>query len=102
MRKNTQAVMRAWRESKSARHGQSISTDGETIYSYSTAIVTRHNGKIIVNDTRYSVTTTQQQNSIKAELAMLGINFDTVTGIPHGARPSHLVRANSEVVFDGE
>lgn len=43
----------------------SISTDGNTLYSYSTAIAQRlPNGKYIVNETKYSVTTSKAQGYV--------------------------------------
>ena len=35
-------------------------TDGKTLYSYNTAIATKRNGKIYVNKTKYSRTTSKQ------------------------------------------
>ncbi len=88
MRKNTQAVLKAWLTKKAkGNKGDSISTDGNTIYSYRTAIVVRtpdYSKEIAelnklgypctqksfvdatINRTKYSSTTSGQQNSIVA------------------------------------
>jgi hypothetical protein len=66
MRKNTQQVFQSWFAGKSNRLHNSISTDGTTIFSYSTPIVIRKNeNKVEFNLQKYSVTTTRQQNSLR-------------------------------------
>jgi hypothetical protein len=50
---------------------RSIWTDGETVYSYGTALLTRINEEgrgdceLIFNATKYSVTTSRQQNDLR-------------------------------------
>lgn len=66
MRKNTLAVIKAFQSHKSKGiFGTSISTDGETIYCYTTPIYNRITG---LNTQKYSVTTTRQQNAIRLAL----------------------------------
>ena len=44
----------------------SISTSGNTLYSYGTALANRlPNGKFIVNETKYSVTTSKAQTYVR-------------------------------------
>lgn len=70
MRVNCTQALRAWRKGKALRPAQSIWTDGETIFSYGTALVTkRADGTVVLNRTRYSVTTTIHQNTLAFELA---------------------------------
>ena len=69
MRKNTMETFKAWVDGKRARPARSIWTLGGVVYSYSTAIAKfspesdRH---MIVNVSRYSVTTTNQQRGLIA------------------------------------
>lgn len=66
MRKNTESVIKAFKSHKSKGiFGTSISTDGETIYSYTTPIYNRVTG---LNPQKYSKTTTRQQNTIRLTL----------------------------------
>ena len=68
MRKNMKAVIDAWTAGRSeGERGDSISTDGDDIYSYDTCLLTRDRlGNLILNSTAYSNTTTRQQNSLLA------------------------------------
>ena len=107
MRKNTQAVLKAWiaREAKGNK-GDSISTDGNTIYSYNTAIVVRtpdYSKEIAelnelgypcsqdnfvdatINRTKYSSTTSQQQNSILAYFEANDMSYREEYSIAIGA-----------------
>ncbi len=82
MRVNVKRVLEAWGQGKSLNLG-SISTDGNRIFSYSTVIVERlESGAILSNTTKYSSTTSQQQNSLRAAL---GPTFE-VDGVRQGAR----------------
>jgi len=71
MRKNTQRAIDAfmWLEASpmSDRHS-SIWSDGRSIWSYSTIIVTWLGDKLAINMTRYSKTTSTHQRAILAEL----------------------------------
>jgi hypothetical protein len=83
MRKNTQQAVKAWRAGKALRPAQSVWTDGTTIFSYGTALLTRRaDGMLVMNLTKYSRTTTVHQNGLK--YALLGEDFDSVTGAPFG------------------
>lgn len=67
-RKNTQDAVRrfnAREESPAGVRGSAIWTDGRSIWSYATCLVTRQiDGSLIVNDTTYSTTTTIQQRGL--------------------------------------
>lgn len=84
MRKNcSDALDRFFARQASPRsvQGGSIWTDGEVLYSYATAILTRSYGLgLFFNRTRYSITTTIHQNAIAARLP----NVLSVDGIPRG------------------
>lgn len=76
MRVNCRKTLNAWLAGRALRPARSIWTDGQTIYSYGTAIVRRNRaGETIFNATRYSVTTSIHQNALAAAL-----NVDVVTG----------------------
>lgn len=71
MRKNTQEVINAFAQGKACKKFVSIWTNGQTIFSYDTPILHRiSDTEVVFNGTKYSHTTTQQQNSIR--LAMMG------------------------------
>lgn len=83
MRKNTQEVFAAWEKGKACRSSDSIWTDGVSIYSYNTALLTRKaDGMLILNATKYSNTTSRQQSDLREML--VGERFDSITGAPQG------------------
>jgi len=87
VRKNTEQVIRAWEHDRPERSSASIWTDGHNIWSYQTPIaveVLKENGEIglVMNVTRYSPTTSEQQSAIRAELASYIVR--TVDGMPRG------------------
>lgn len=88
MRKNCAQVLDAWNNGRACSPAQSIWTDGVTIYSYSTAIVT---GRVrpIVNMTKYSVTTSTHQNAIVRGLG----HVEIVDGLPAGVDRQDLIDA---------
>jgi hypothetical protein len=97
MRKNTAEVLRAWKNNKPSRKSESIWTDGENIWSYGTCILTARKMESdplhswIFNNTKYSVTTSQQQSALRAELGTNRLLM--VDDLRRGARPEDLVRA---------
>lgn len=93
MRVNTRKALNAWNEGRSAHPAQAIHTDGVSIYSYGTCIVTLHNNLVIVNMTKYSRTTTVHQNALAAVLPRGLAGKIEVDGLPIGASPDALVRA---------
>ena len=54
----------------------------DKLFNYATCIAQRHEGKIIVNVTRYSVTTSKIQCYVRREL--LGHDVIEVTSVPRG------------------
>lgn len=59
-----------------------VHSTSDKLFNYATCIAQRHEGKIIVNVTRYSVTTSKIQNYLRGELA----NKDVieVANVPRG------------------
>jgi len=58
----------------------SLRIEGDKLFNYGTVIAQRINGVVVLNATRYSMTTTKHQNRLKAELP----NARTVNGVPMG------------------
>lgn len=54
-------------------YDSSISTDGETLYSYATPIAKWDGARVLVNGKRYSSTTSRQQSELKKMLSASGI-----------------------------
>ena len=59
-----------------------VRSTGDKLLSYYTCIAQRHEGKIIVNVTRYSMTTSKLQGHVRWELS--GYDVTEVTGVPRG------------------
>jgi hypothetical protein len=90
MRVNCKNVLNAWRCGRRNKSAQSIWTDGRDIYSYGTCLVTRDDaGNVILNRTRYSVTTTIHQGALA--VALNGCRV--VDGIRIGCSPYTLTAA---------
>lgn len=53
--------------------GSSISSTGNKLYSYSTPIAEWNGNKVMVNEQKYSHTTSRQQSDLKRMLAEAGI-----------------------------
>jgi hypothetical protein len=94
-RKNVEQVMDAFaHHRKKGNRGDSISTDGESVFSYFTCLVTRvqRAGTVfLLNATRYSVTTTQQQGGIREILRDHGASVVEVEGLSRGADANDLL-----------
>jgi len=85
MRKNTAEVFKAWIEGRTLNRHRSISTNGDHIYSYGTILVDRRpDGTPILNETRYSVTTSRQQGDLRYLMSLHGIEPVKVDGAPIG------------------
>lgn len=65
MRKNAVETFKAWAAGKNKKKSASIWTDGETVYSYGTAIMRRKGGTIVLNVQKYSPTTSNHQNTLR-------------------------------------
>lgn len=61
-----------------------VRSTGDKLFNYYTCIAQRHEGKIIVNNTHYSVTTLKIQNYLWCELS--GYDVIEVTSVPRGTR----------------
>lgn len=94
MRKNIQAVFTAFIAGRSLTVG-SVSTDGDTLFSYATPMVSKMYGGLsvsafAVNTTKYSPTTSQHQASLRALLTehiainALPCDIIQVGGLPFG------------------
>lgn len=59
-----------------------VLSNGDKLFNYGTCLAQRYNGKIIVNVTRYSVTTSKIQHYLKYELD--GYQVTEVSGVPRG------------------
>lgn len=59
-----------------------VRSTGDKLFNYETCIAQRHEGKIIVNVTRYSMTTSKMQNYVRRELSDYYVI--EVTGVPKG------------------
>lgn len=77
MRKSTQKVFSSWMKNGRMRPGAAIWTEDGTIYSYSTPIVKREGGRVFFNVERYSQTTSNHQNGLRALLSGEGISWET-------------------------
>lgn len=87
MRKNCTKAFAAFLAGRSARPAQSIWTDGNTIYSYRTAILTKVPNEprlAILNVTQYSATTSVHQHSLAVALGQEGWHWFEVEGFSRG------------------
>lgn len=64
MRKINEKVAGAFLDKRSAK-GASISTDGATLWSYTTRIAKWDGARVVLNAQKYSRTTSQQQNDFR-------------------------------------
>jgi hypothetical protein len=77
----------------------STMTDGDTFWSYQTAIAARTRGDdgrflFVVNVTKYSVTTSKYQSYVRGEIASkTGCDVVTVDNMPKGCTRADLFRA---------
>ena len=56
-----------------------LRSEGDTLFSYFTAIGQKINGKYVVNSTKYSVSTSAHQTYLRRELQKRNINFTETT-----------------------
>jgi hypothetical protein len=88
MRKNMARVIGDFMAGRSQIE-KSCSTDGQTVYSYSTAIAARtDDGRIILNGTKYSPTTSRQQAAFRGYFTA----DVTVDNVPRGATRETLLK----------
>ena len=94
MRKNTKQVIGAFLAGEGCKKYPSIWTDGKTIFSYGTPILHRVSESVVVfNGTKYSHTTTQQQNSIRVALSWIGAFVFAGDDFPRGIPAYKLAEA---------
>lgn len=74
MMKNQELIRAFVRGTKSGiRNGSmSVSSDGGRLYSYNTVIAEKRDGNVLVNRTKYSVTTSKHQCYLDLELSRAG------------------------------
>lgn len=85
MRKNCRRALDRWNAGKPSPRSAaaSIWSDGETLWSYGTALAVRHHdGAIGLNVTRYSRTTSAHQNALRA--ALQGENVRETDNVARG------------------
>jgi len=75
-------VVKAFIRGENAHTGNdSLTSDGKTLYSYNTAIAVRQsNGSVVVNNTKYSPTTSRQQSILMSELKDSNTKYDVTGG----------------------
>jgi len=99
MRKNTQQVLAAFLDGKPCRPCNAIWTDGRTVFSYATAILTGDGfaprSQWVLNRTKYSTATTIHQNGIAAMLP--GYYTVEVTGLERGVSADTLLAEANEM-----
>lgn len=79
-------LVQAWLEGANEGKVGSVSVDGDRLVHYSTVIAERHDGKIILNYTRYSLATGKVQKMVTDAVPREDIIF--VSGIEGGYRGS--------------
>jgi hypothetical protein len=103
MRKNTQEVMKAWRNGDAKRSCEAIWTDGEDVFSYWTCLLTTaENGRLVFNATSYSPTTSRQQSGMLLFLRDNGSEVFSTYNHDRGASPYSLVKAYEAVTKKGD
>jgi hypothetical protein len=108
MRTQLAKVLAAFNATTEAKQSKSFWTDGDSIYSYGTCLLTRvhdaaEQGSDVVrgsvlNLTRYTRTTTQYQNELFKELTLAGENFAALDDAPLGCSPATLLRLYRETL----
>jgi hypothetical protein len=78
----TEQVMYNFLQGATKGKASSISIDGDKLFNYNTVIAQRINGVIVINTTRYSMTTTKHQNRLRREMPLAR----TVEDVNRGAQ----------------
>lgn len=89
MRKNCRVAMNSFLAGKASRPADSIWTDGETLFSYETAIAVKKGGRVVLNRERYSDTTTIHQNALAAWMPH---DVEVISDVPLGSSAATLLR----------
>lgn len=69
---------------RDGQHTNSVSVDGNRLFSYATCIAERVGNKIVVNETKYSVTTSKHQSYLYGALRRYNECAEYVNGILRG------------------
>ena len=83
MRVCIKPVFQAWLNGKDKKT-PSMSSMGGRILSYNTPILWREDGKVVLNETKYSRTTSNQQTGLRVLLAEAKVEYTTVDNIKRG------------------
>ena len=110
MRKNCAEAMDAWNSNeRGGKPGSAIWTDGVHVYSYQTCLLAyreagdlldlEQEAVVVVNATRYSVTTSTHQSGIAEYLnRYFGGDFIALDGFPFGVTPDEVLTRYDEEV----
>jgi hypothetical protein len=94
--KNIERAIEIFRGHNPGSHPTSIRATEEGIYSYDTCIATRSpGGKVIVNMSKYSKTTSTLQKALRAEFYP---NVFLTDGLPRGITAAEL---RTQAIYDG-
>ena len=77
---------------RDGQHTNSVSVNGNKLYSYATCIAERVDGKIVVNETKYSVTTSKHRSYLRRAIFMHRWAAETVEYV------DDIVRGTSRLV----
>lgn len=72
---------------------RNLKSDGSTLYSYNTAIATHFPIGVVVNTSKYSVSTTKVQSALRAALSSVKLNTVEVVLPQYNLRRNDLVEA---------
>ena len=79
-RETAHSPVRDYADGYYMRRGSSISTDGRTLWSYSTPIAMWSGGRVIMSGLRYSNTTSRQQADLRTMCGRLGVEYEEKAG----------------------
>lgn len=65
-------------------HTETVSIDGDRLFSYATCIAQRVKDGIVVNGTKYSVTTSKHQSYLRNAISRSGVASVEIDGILRG------------------
>lgn len=75
---------------------KNLKTDGVTLISYNTAIATHYPIGVIVNNTKYSSSTSRIQSNLKSQLTIYNLNIVNVDNLGYNLNRNELIQASSE------
>jgi hypothetical protein len=89
MRHNSETIPAAFLGGRRAIGGN-MSTDGNSVYSYSTCLSVRVDGVVIVNQTQYIPSSSKHRNGLLRALAQAGIPAYPILGVERGTRAEEI------------